>query len=350
MVPNQTDEEFQSLVESIKLDGQYYPIIVNEQGFVLDGHHRYKACRHLKIEPKFQVKHDIKDKWHELLFVIDTNLKRRHMNAFQRIELALKAKPALEHIADQNRLSNLKQNVTSSVKSFTVGRVDQEIGDRAKASHVTIKKAETIIKKSSENVKQSLRSGKVSIEYAYKSVKRSEDSKEIKPLPHGQFSVIVADPPWPYDINTRGSPDDHYAVMTQQDIELLQIPSADNAMLFLWATNPKLKQALDVMAAWGFKYKTNMVWVKDKIGTGYYCRGKHELLLIGEKGDMPVPEEKNRPASVIEAPRGKHSEKPDQVYQIIEQMYPNRQPYLELFARNQHSENWTVWGNEMADA
>jgi N6-adenosine-specific RNA methylase IME4 len=101
----------------------------------------------------------------------------------------------------------------------------------------------------------------------------------------------------------------------------LNIPAADNAILFLWATAPKMQEAVDVMEAWGFTYKTNMVWIKDKIGTGYYCRGKYELLLIGEKGQMPVPEEKNRPPSVIEALRGKHNEKPDQAYQLIEQMY-----------------------------
>jgi N6-adenosine-specific RNA methylase IME4 len=86
-----------------------------------------------------------------------------------------------------------------------------------------------------------------------------------------------------------------------------------------------------------------MVWVKDKIGNGFYVRGKHELLFIGEKGDMPVPEEKNRPASVIEAPRKEHSRKPDIVYEIIEKMYPNRK-YLELFPGSQFNSKWTIWG------
>jgi N6-adenosine-specific RNA methylase IME4 len=90
-----------------------------------------------------------------------------------------------------------------------------------------------------------------------------------------------------------------------------------------------------------------MVWVKDKIGNGYYVRGKHELLLIGMKGDIPTPEESNRPASVIEAARLEHSRKPEKVYEIIEKMYPNRS-YLELSARSQYNEKWTTWGNEHA--
>jgi N6-adenosine-specific RNA methylase IME4 len=136
--------------------------------------------------------------------------------------------------------------------------------------------------------------------------------------------------------------------MSQEDIESMNIPAADNAILFLWATAPKLREALATMERWEFNYKTHIVWVKDKIGTGYYARGSHELLLIGEKGDMPVPEESNRPKSTFEAPRQGHSEKPDIVYDMIEKMYPNRK-YLELFARKQqHSDKWTVWGNEMS--
>jgi len=94
------------------------------------------------------------------------------------------------------------------------------------------------------------------------------------------------------------------------------------------------------MESWGFEYRTTAVWVKDKFGTGYYFREKHELLLVGKKGNMPAPDEENRPVSVIEAPRKEHSAKPDIVYELIEKMYPGRR-YLELFARRR--ECWTPW-------
>jgi N6-adenosine-specific RNA methylase IME4 len=113
----------------------------------------------------------------------------------------------------------------------------------------------------------------------------------------------------------------------------------------LWATGPKIKDALDVMEKWGFEYKTQMVWIKDRIGLGTWVRGQHELLLIGIKGDFPTPYESDRPPSVIQAPRGKHSEKPDIVYDIIEKMCPNR-TYLEMFARGEAKKGWTVWGAE----
>ena len=176
-------------------------------------------------------------------------------------------------------------------------------------------------------------------------VNRSTENRKRKPLPEGKFDVISADPPWRYDLSLRGSPDEHYETLTTKDINKLEIPANIDAVLFLWATNPKLKDALEVMAAWGFTYKTNMVWVKDRIGTGYYVRGQHELLLIGTKGKVGVPEEANRVSSVFNATRNEHSQKPEIVYDIIEKMYPNRK-YLELFARNKR-EGWCSWGNEI---
>lgn len=117
--------------------------------------------------------------------------------------------------------------------------------------------------------------------------------------------------------------------------------------MFLWVTSPKLEEGLIVLNAWGFEYKTSMVWVKDKIGMGYYVRGRHEFLLIGTKGNPLKPEPENRFDSVIAAPRTEHSKKPSEVYERIEKMYPNGK-YLELFARNERK-NWKSWGNEVKD-
>lgn len=140
--------------------------------------------------------------------------------------------------------------------------------------------------------------------------------------------------------------------METEEIMNLNIPTADNgAILFLWATAPKLNDAFRVMLAWNFTYKTHAVWIKDKIGTGYYLRGQHELLLIGVRGDgIGVPAaEANRPSSVINAPRTEPSKKPDIVYELIERMYPGRQ-YLELFARGEpQRQGWKTWGLEVAE-
>jgi len=164
-------------------------------------------------------------------------------------------------------------------------------------------------------------------------------------LPDGQFNVIYADPPWKYNVKTNYSPEKHYPVLNTETICELEIPTAKEAVLFLWTTNPLLEDALEVMNAWGFKYKTNCVWVKKRSGTGHYVLGQHELLLIGIKGRIGTPLPGNRPQSVVNASKTKHSEKPKILYELIERMYPNAR-YLELFARNKR-EGWTSWGNQI---
>ena len=130
--------------------------------------------------------------------------------------------------------------------------------------------------------------------------------------------------------------------LTLEEICALEVPAAADAVLFLWATAPKLPDALQVLAAWGFEYRTSAVWVKHRPGMGYYFRGRHELLLVGRRGEMPVPEASCRPDSVIEAPRRGHSQKPALVYELLEQMYPSAAT-LELFARAARA-GWESWG------
>lgn len=129
----------------------------------------------------------------------------------------------------------------------------------------------------------------------------------------------------------------------------MEIPSAENAVLFLWVTNPFLQEAFKVISAWDFEYRTNMAWVKQNLirpGVGFYVRGRHELLFICTKGTF-VPDQTGKEpiGSVIEANVGEHSQKPDIIYKIIESMYPEGK-YLELFARKTR-EGWTSWGNEL---
>ncbi|MFL6423248.1 MAG: ParB N-terminal domain-containing protein, partial [Nitrososphaeraceae archaeon] len=100
LVPPLSAEEYESLKQSIKQNGLWVPITVNSQSVILDGHHRFKACQEIAIEPK-RVTKDFPDKLHEQIFVIDSNLQRRHLNNFQRTELALKSKSILEEIAQR---------------------------------------------------------------------------------------------------------------------------------------------------------------------------------------------------------------------------------------------------------
>ena len=167
--------------------------------------------------------------------------------------------------------------------------------------------------------------------------------------PADKYGVIYADPPWRYESGI-GSPsrniENHYPTMALDDICALPVAdiAAADSLLYLWTPPPLLLQATEVIDAWGFTYRTSMVWVKHAIGMGYYARQRHELLLIAKRGSPPHPLPADRPDSVIEAPRGKHSAKPDAVYGILDRAYPGA-PKIELFSRSPR-EGWAAWGNE----
>ena len=166
---------------------------------------------------------------------------------------------------------------------------------------------------------------------------------EPDPIPDGFYRVVYADPPWRFDNSGFDqSAEQQYPVMSTSDICNIYVPCADNAVLFLWATNSMIMDALEVMTAWQFDYKTNFVWVKDRGPTmGFYTQSRHELLLIGTRGENMLPEV--RPLSIIRGKVTKHSKKPE-MYNMIESMYDG--PYLELFARNKR-DGWESWGNEI---
>jgi len=169
---------------------------------------------------------------------------------------------------------------------------------------------------------------------------------KLPPIPEGD--VYYADPPWKYDFSetiTREI-ENQYPTMELEEIQNLPMPDVPDSALFLWATAPKLIEALAVIEAWGYHYKTNLVWDKEKIGMGYWFRGKHELLLVGTKGAMSPPIAGNRIPSVYREARGEHSVKPIEIHSVIESMLPNLR-YVELFARSPYSDKWQVWGNEI---
>jgi N6-adenosine-specific RNA methylase IME4/transposase-like protein len=163
----------------------------------------------------------------------------------------------------------------------------------------------------------------------------------------GPFPVILADPPWRYEFIESASRaiENHYPTMSLDEICDLEVPAADDCVLFLWVTPPKVAEGIQVLDAWGFNFRTSMVWVKDKIGMGKYVRQQHEWLMIAKRGNFPLPDPEDRPASVIEAPRGAHSEKPEEIHKIIERMYPFLDR-CELFARKPR-DGWASWGNEI---
>lgn len=170
-----------------------------------------------------------------------------------------------------------------------------------------------------------------------------------------RYGVILADPewllePWSREHGMDRAADNHYPTTPTDDICARPVGdiAAKDCVLFLWGTVPMLPDALRVMAAWGFTYRSHCIWNKDRVGTGYWFRNKHELLLVGTRGDLPAPAPGEQIASVIDAPVGPHSEKPAFAHEMIERLWPNL-PKIELNARAAR-EGWDVWGAEAPEA
>jgi N6-adenosine-specific RNA methylase IME4 len=172
--------------------------------------------------------------------------------------------------------------------------------------------------------------------------------------------TVLADPPWQFLNRTGKMAPEHkrlsrYATLSLAQIKAIPVSVACAAQchLYLWIPNALLREGLEVLEAWGFTYKTNLVWHKirrdggpDGRGVGFYFRNTTELVLFGTRGSLRTGEAGRRQVNIIKTRKREHSRKPDELYDIIERCSPG--PYLELFARGRHSDRWHVWGDQAA--
>lgn len=169
-------------------------------------------------------------------------------------------------------------------------------------------------------------------------------------LPAEKAHILYADPPWKHEVWAEsaeyGAAAEHYPLMSIEELCALDIGACatDDAMLFMWVTVPMRYEAKPVFEAWGFDYKTAMVWDKVVDGMGYYVRNQHEDLIICAKGNPLTPEPADKPSSLIQSRRTEHSVKPRDVYRIINRMYPNLRK-REFFARHWEPGWLKPWGN-----
>ncbi len=175
-----------------------------------------------------------------------------------------------------------------------------------------------------------------------------------------KYGAILADPPWRFANRTGKMAPEHkrlsrYETLAFEEINSLPIAqaAADQSHLYLWTPNALLKQGLEAMEAWGFEYKTNIVWHKvrkdggpDGRGVGFYFRNTTELVLFGVRGQLRTLAPGRSQVNIIKSQKREHSRKPDELYGIIEACSPG--PYLELFARGQR-EAWHQWGDQVEE-
>ncbi|NJN45250.1 MAG: S-adenosylmethionine-binding protein [Candidatus Competibacteraceae bacterium] len=173
----------------------------------------------------------------------------------------------------------------------------------------------------------------------------------------GNYSTILADPPWQFQNRTGKMAPEHRRLLrypTMELKEILELPvsklAAAHSHLYLWVPNALLQEGLRVMEAWGFTYKSNLVWYKtrkdggpDGRGVGFYFRNVTELILFGVRGSMRTLAPGRRQVNLLSTQKREHSRKPDEIYDLIESCSPG--PYLEIFARFPR-QGWKQWGNE----
>jgi N6-adenosine-specific RNA methylase IME4 len=181
---------------------------------------------------------------------------------------------------------------------------------------------------------------------------RELGQRQLK-APDGKFGIIVADPEWHDEVWGDETGMDrhaanHYPTSAVDVIASRDVPriAAKDSVLFLWTTNQHLRVGITVMEAWGFAYKSNYAWGKDRISLGRWQRGKHELLLIGTRGEPPCPAPGTQWESLLIAPKGEHSAKPECFLEMIEGYYPTM-PKIELNRRGPTRPGWVAWGNEV---
>lgn len=174
----------------------------------------------------------------------------------------------------------------------------------------------------------------------------------------GQFGTILADPPWRFQNRTGKVAPEHRRLQRYPTVTLDEIcgmPIAQHALdrshLYLWVPNALLSEGLTVLSAWGFTYKTNIVWYKvrkdggpDGRGVGFYFRNVTEVVLFGVKGSLRTGPAGRRQVNLVYSRKREHSRKPDELYDVIEACSPG--PYLELFSRAPRKK-WSAWGDEV---
>jgi len=400
--------DFAALVDDIRQHGLRQPIQI-WNGQIIDGRNRYRAI--CEIMPDAA---ELGPAWfedvshiHERLLpahVVSLNLRRRHLDETQRALIAanlatlpahrparqdganLPASASPVTVSEAASLLNVSPRSVKAAKQLR-REAPPEIVKQAERGEVSLhgarsglKAAQQALLRRGEDVTPEalahaytlLRDQAAASRLAAKQRKKEQRAEREARLaerikaanwalskPRYRYGVIYADPEWDWetwsDAGKDRSPQQHYPTSSTEAIAARPVGNlaADDCVLFLWATVPRLPDALQVMAAWGFAYKSHAVWrkvcgaedeVRLSLSTGYWFRNAHELLLVGVRGHVPCPAMGDQFPSVIDAPLGEHSEKPGAFAALIEAYFPNL-PKIEMNARRARP-GWDLWGAE----
>jgi N6-adenosine-specific RNA methylase IME4 len=380
LFPMLPDKEIHEMADDIVTFGQRVPIVILD-GMVLDGRNRLAACRFAQVEPIF-ADYDGDD---PLNFVLSHNLHRRHLTesqramvaaqivdleqgmnrhtvpadgmstsrAAQRLSISERAVRAARRIRDHGAVE-LVQAIRDGRVSVHAGEALSDLGIEAQRE-VLAREEKEIVARAKE-----IRAARQRLRHAVRLTNMDLIAERGRESAPGKLSriypVYYGDPCWQYAVRSEvtgreKSAENHYPTMPTDEICALLaglIGGEHPAVCFLWATNPMLLDGLRVLDACGFTYVHHWIWDKEVAGTGYWGRDRHEILLIGRRGDIAAPLPGTQPETVYRERKGRHSAKPDYFAEQIEKLFPGVAK-LELFARAARP-GWDSWGFEAGEA
>lgn len=334
LVPEMRPQEYAELLADIRQRGIVVPLDVHGNT-VLDGRHRLKIARELGLPtvPVHQV--DLKDD-SETVWLLKAAVLRRHLSDDQRAMMA--AMYAARHPQKRGPkppsiFPGPRRSGNPGAPATTRAPAQEEAAKGMNVAPKRTRNAAAVLGAAPELADQ-VHCGKLKLAQAVRQVKHQQAHVAAAqlPKPDGVFDVIVIDPPWRYDrqpadVGLRGEVD--YATMTLDQLKAERLPAADNCVLWLWTTNSFMREAYDLLDAWGFTAKTILTWDKVNLGLGDWLRNVTEHCILAVRG-RPVVTLSNQTTLIREA-RREHSRKPETFYALVNQLCPGRK--YEHFSR-----------------
>ena len=408
LFPKMTNEEYDSLKEDVKLNGQIEPVLITSNNEILDGFHRSKIVSELGMELKTVLFEGNENDY--LNVVISKNLKRRMLTTNQKALLGCELLDLFKNDAKLRKIRNLKQNDAPNASQDALGKSSHKAALLVGSSSASIERAKGIITNGSDQLIEAVKNNEINLTDAndiskfgkdkqtrlikesktvnFKDIRKSINDEQILAsaswinskrssenakqhsearkvankhlkIPTGKYSTIIIDFPWDIgkgsDLNRMG--EIPYPMMSIEEIKnqkdtILNIANND-CFLMLWSPISFLPTALNIITHFGFKYKFNIVWVKRRNKGGLcgvkptgYPRYIHEHLIVGSIGNPKFDDVLNFD-TVIDGERREHSRKPKEIYKILERVCPK--PIIDLYSREDWKKsniNIDNWGLE----
>ena len=372
LIPALTKEEFRQLETNCMAEGIREKILT-WKGFIIDGHNRFEIATKWDLDFETESKHfDNEDG--VILWMINNQNGRRNLTDGWKYKLQQRKKEILAKKGKEKSIeSKIGNNNASKTKLSTIDNdvlpkhnTQKEIANALNWSTGKVAMADIVFKKATPEIEEKVLSNEITINQAYKEIKKEEKKaeridvikKQIEDIEQGElpelkglFDVVSVDPPWNYEgeskkitsfdaVGRRAA--NPYPEMSTDEIKKIKLPLMDDAVVLLWTTHKFLPDAFDILKEWGLDYKATLVWNKEKIGMGAWFRMQCEFCLVGVKGKPYWENTKYR--DIIEEPRRQHSRKPDVFFDVIDKITLGRK--LDYFSREKRN-GWEVFGNDL---